>query len=300
MGNVVDTADRLDPRFGVLTTPDGKKRSMRPEDCRPRYYERTYRETRILGTQAALQPYSLNSSPGLTLSRALNAWLQGDPELPEDPEFPAKLLQAAQDHDWKIENGADGVSIMYPGKRQPKLWVGPVRVVNPEDKLCPENGNANLSLDALIQQGLITPVYKPMPTAQPAPGAPSPHVNGPQASQPTTATNSRQQSEEEAQMAGEEFKTSVTDAVNLTAGTQYAPKGPEAPIHPAQAIYNNIPYPLPGSYCPPMTLAYPAAPAYPYPAMPTPPCPQYAVPSPLNRPPPVVAQGPCAPLLPIF
>ncbi|EPR57334.1 hypothetical protein TGPRC2_264990 [Toxoplasma gondii TgCatPRC2] len=259
MGNVIEQfhAERLDQRYGVLTTPDGKKRAMKPEDCRPRYYERTYRE--------------------------------GDPEMPEDPEFPAKLLKAAQDHEWKIENGADGLSIMYPGKRQAKLWVGHVRVVNPEDRICPENGNANMSLDDLIHQGLLTPFYK-TPSGAAVPERQEGNDKVPQSAAPSA---SRQQSEENKRLAEQHLRMSVNERMKFT-NVQAQQQAMRTDI-PQMAGSPRMPAPQP------FPSMFSGAPS-PYPMYPTAfPQPQMcAMPPSVNQPPPAVATGVYPPLLPIY
>lgn len=261
-------AERFDPRYGVITTPDGKKRAMKPEDCQPRYYERTYRE--------------------------------GDPELPEDPEFPARLLKAAQDHDWQIENGADGVSIMYPGKRQPKLWVGHVRVVNPEDRICPENGNANMSLDDLIHHGLITPVYKTTGAAAvPAEGKHGNSGEGMNQAQQMPLSSSRQQSAENKRLAEQHLRMSVNERMKLYSGT--AQPQPDRNETAASAHFPRANPFMPSGVTQPFPSMF-GAPATPFPMNPTAfPQPQTCgVPPSVNQPPSAVATGVYPPLLPIY
>ncbi|KAL8451838.1 hypothetical protein Emed_001718 [Eimeria media] len=73
----------------------------------------------------------------LSSSSSSSSRIQGDAELPEDPDFPKRLLEQTRAFDFsnQVGNGT-GTYIFYPNKDKPKMWVGQYKCLNPGDLLC--------------------------------------------------------------------------------------------------------------------------------------------------------------------
>ncbi|PHJ16817.1 hypothetical protein CSUI_009364 [Cystoisospora suis] len=111
MGNVLSLEPRKGPYkpvIGVGKDGPGEPRKLTADDMQWRYYVKTYKE--------------------------------GDPELPEDPDFPRRLMEKAQDVDWAHRSQAEGTYVYYPDRSRPKMWVGQYRCLNPGDILCSPDG----------------------------------------------------------------------------------------------------------------------------------------------------------------
>lgn len=76
----------------------------------------------------------------------VHTYREGDAELPEDPDFPKRLLDQTRTFDFtnQVGNGS-GTYIFYPNKDKPKMWVGQYKCLNPGDLLC----NQACAMDAV-------------------------------------------------------------------------------------------------------------------------------------------------------
>ncbi|CDJ43215.1 hypothetical protein, conserved [Eimeria tenella] len=91
--------------MGNSASADDKPKRVATKDLRCHTYVRTYRE--------------------------------GDAELPEDPDFPKRLLDQTRSFDFSKQVGnGNGTYIFYPNKDKPKMWVGQYKCLNPGDLLC--------------------------------------------------------------------------------------------------------------------------------------------------------------------
>ncbi|OEH73895.1 hypothetical protein cyc_06657 [Cyclospora cayetanensis] len=67
----------------------------------------------------------------------VHTYKEGDAELPEDPDFPKRLLDQTRSFDFSNQvKGGNGTYIFYPNKDKPKMWVGQYKCLNPGDLLC--------------------------------------------------------------------------------------------------------------------------------------------------------------------
>ncbi|CDJ54260.1 hypothetical protein, conserved [Eimeria brunetti] len=99
--------------MGNTASADDKPKRVAPKDLQCHTYIKTYRE--------------------------------GDAELPEDPDFPKRLLDQTRSFDFSNQAGnGHGTYIFYPNKDKPKMWVGQYKCLNPDDLLC----NQGCPLDA--------------------------------------------------------------------------------------------------------------------------------------------------------
>ncbi|KAL8453231.1 hypothetical protein Emag_001963 [Eimeria magna] len=101
-------------------------------------------QSKFLAASSSSVPGSVRvvgHTPGLmrqlvSCSLKIVNWL-GDAELPEDPDFPKRLLEQTRAFDFsnQVGNGT-GTYIFYPNKDKPKMWVGQYKCLNPGDLLC--------------------------------------------------------------------------------------------------------------------------------------------------------------------
>ncbi|KAL8426544.1 hypothetical protein Efla_006609 [Eimeria flavescens] len=67
----------------------------------------------------------------------IHTYKEGDAELPEDPDFPKRLIEQTRSFDFSSQAGSGhGTYIFYPNKDKPKMWVGQYKCLNPGDLLC--------------------------------------------------------------------------------------------------------------------------------------------------------------------
>ncbi|CDJ27071.1 uncharacterized protein EMH_0080130 [Eimeria mitis] len=77
------------------------------------------------------------TSKDLQCHTYVKTYREGDAELPEDPDFPKRLLEQTRSYDFSNQVGnGHGTYIFYPNKDKPKMWVGQYRCLNPDDLLC--------------------------------------------------------------------------------------------------------------------------------------------------------------------